>query len=98
MNTSEYQILIDRGFTTKQIAKEFNMSQPGVQYQLRKFNLHAQHWKPRVPITKEKLEESICRKLSQYDIAKELNCSQTTIRYWLNKHKLKTNCYSMCYV
>lgn len=95
MNTSEYQILIDRGLTTVQMGKEINLSKSQVKRQLQKLGLHTQHWNPHTPINKEQLEEKVNRGLSSYAIAKEFNRSQTAIRYWLEKYNLKTNCIRM---
>jgi orotate phosphoribosyltransferase-like protein len=88
---AKYQSLIDKGYTTKQISAETNISWSTTKYNLRKLGLETIHKiKPR-PISKNQLDDFVKRNYSTYQIASELNRSQGSVKHWLKKYELKTN-------
>lgn len=86
-----YQSLIDKGYTTKQIANELKICWSTVKGHLRKLELKTIHKIDPRPIEKFTLEELIKQNLSTYDIADKLFRSQGSVKHWIKKYKLKTH-------
>lgn len=87
----EYIQLINKGYTTKQIANHLGKSASTIKRHFQKMGLKTIHKKEPYNINEHELKSFIEKKYSTYQIANELNCSQTTIRYWLKKYNLTIN-------
>jgi predicted transcriptional regulator len=84
-------LLIDTGYTTKQIANEINISPSSVKLHLKKLNLRTVHWRPPLNIDRAVVEDLIKQHCSTREIATKFNCSQCAIKCRLKEWKLKTN-------
>ena len=86
----QYQDLINKGLTSKQIAQQLGIGTSTAKGHIRDYGLKTIFKKERIPIDKEKLEKLIALNYSTYKIATELKCGQTNVRYWMNMFGLKT--------
>ena len=86
----QYQELINKGLTSKQIAQQLGIGTSTAKGHIRDYGLKTIFKKERIPIDKEKLENLIALNYSTYKIATALKCSQTNVRHWINKFGLKT--------
>lgn len=87
----KYQSLIARGYTTKQISLEMNISWSITKNHLRKLGLQTIHKIVPRPLSKDCLEQFIEKNYSTRQIANETNRSQGSVKHWLKKYGLKTN-------
>ena len=87
----KYQHLIDKGYTTNQIAEEMKVSWSSIKRRFRELGLRTTHWKPPLNIKKEALEKMVSQNYSTHRMARELGCSQGAIKHWLKKWGMKTN-------
>ncbi len=87
----KYQSLIDKGYTTKQIANELKMCWSTVKGHLRNLSMKTIHKIDQYVITKEQLQLLIDKNYSTYDIAKELKCSQCVVKNRLKLFELQTH-------
>lgn len=86
-----YQFLINKGYSTKQIASEMKMSWSTVKGHLRKLGWETIHKNKSYNIPKEQLEDLIKQNYSTYKIADFFNCSQCVIINRLKFYNLKTH-------
>ena len=78
----QYKDLTAKGYTTKQIALQLNISQSKVKYKLRSLGLKTKYNQPRKMLDKIQLEEFISKQYSFNQIARELHTNSTNIKYW----------------
>lgn len=88
---NKYQTLISKGYTTKQVSIECNVSKSTVQRHLHDLGIVSTHKIVQMPLTKEELQPLVDQHLSTYQIASKLNKSQGYVKHWLRKFGLKTN-------
>ena len=87
----KYQSLIDKGYTSYQIASEIGVSASTVKRNLIILNMKTIHKVEPIIISLDALKELIEKKYTIRKIAKELNRSQGSIKHRLKKYKLKTH-------
>jgi predicted transcriptional regulator len=91
-NIEQYNQLIEKNYSTREIAKELGVSTSLIKHRFIKLGLRTKRYKePKEPLSKELLEKLIAERLSSYRIAEKINRSQSTVRYWLKYYGLKTD-------
>ncbi|PIS17183.1 MAG: hypothetical protein COT59_01990 [Candidatus Nealsonbacteria bacterium CG09_land_8_20_14_0_10_42_14] len=86
-----YSLYIQRGFSSKQIAKMCHCDQTAILNRLRKYNISIRHPKQKIIISKEDLKKLYRKqKLSTYKIAKIYDCGPKTVYRYLKLYRIET--------